>query len=264
MMLEERPQGGQVQLVDALHEHHGVRIAHGDRRDRIGAAIHLDGVGDAAAIFLVHAEHGRKLHRDAARHQDGFAHVHRGAADGARLELQADDLDARGCFQADDVLFHQTAVIGILAHAARGIAAHFGLGAVGIEHAHPEIGHPRGQDEHQTVRTHAEMPVAHARGKLTGIVDLFFKTIDVDIVVADALHLGEAQFTGHAASLIRRVSDAGGKKNASRKRRKSKGAGGLESMQPAASCVRTKSAYRLDVRCALKYLRSKRQCTLYP
>ena len=74
----------------------------------------------------------------------------------------AERLDTREGQQADFCLIGQSALIEILADAARGIAAHHGLRAVGIEDAHGEVGLGNSSlvYQHKTVRAYALVAVA--------------------------------------------------------------------------------------------------------
>src|SRR5208283_1570813 len=65
-------------------------------------------------------------------------------------------------------------------------------GAVGIEHPHPRIGHLGWQDQDQTIGSHAEMPVAHGHRQAGGVRRRRLgEGVDVDVIVADPVHLGE-------------------------------------------------------------------------
>jgi len=81
---------------------------------------------------------------------------------------------------------------GVLGHAPDGVAAHLGLGSVGVEHAHPQIGYGARQDQHEPVAADAHVTVAHAAGQAGRVGDRFLESVDVDVIVAGAVHLGEA------------------------------------------------------------------------
>ena len=66
----------------------------------------------------------------------------------------------RSVFLAADAM-----VVDILGHAADAVAAHLRLGAVGVEHPHPGVGHLAGADQNQSVAADAEMPVGHPPGQ---------------------------------------------------------------------------------------------------
>src|SRR4051812_30445840 len=78
------------------------------------------------------------------------------------------------------------------------VAAHFAFRSIDIEHAHAHIGFVGWQDEDQPVGTDPKMPVgdfARDRGRIS---DVFDEAVDVNVIVADAVHLGEP----HAASVV--------------------------------------------------------------
>ncbi|MNY10207.1 hypothetical protein D3C86_1431680 [compost metagenome] len=76
--------------------------------------------------------------------------------------------------------------------AAQAVAAHLGLGAVGVDHAHPEVGHLGGQHEQEAVRADPEVAIAKRRGE--GLIvegGPIAEAVDDDEVVARPLHLGK-------------------------------------------------------------------------
>src|SRR5437879_4537066 len=79
----------------------------------------------------------------------------------------------------------------VLRDTADAVAAHLRLAAVGVEHAHPHVAPLRGADENQTVRADAEVPVANRAAQRSRIARRrMTDAIDVDVVVADAVHFG--------------------------------------------------------------------------
>src|SRR5690242_4767675 len=82
-------------------------------------------------------------------------------------------------------------VIRILRHTSHAIAAHLSFGAVGVEHAHAYVGLRGRKDQDQTIRADAVMTIGDFLCNGAGVGDGFGETIDVNIVVADAVHLGE-------------------------------------------------------------------------
>ena len=81
MVLKLRPQFRQIEGVNALQKNHGVRIAHGHGRDRVGCPPHCHGASHKtlAAVGLL-VQHG-----DEGRIELRFAHVHGGSAHFAAL-----------------------------------------------------------------------------------------------------------------------------------------------------------------------------------
>jgi type IV pilus assembly protein PilB len=73
--------------------------------------------------------------------------------------------------------------------AAARVAAHFGFAAVGVEHAHARVRLVRLADEHESVRARAEMTVGDLLRKFRRVADRAVAVVDVDVIVACALHL---------------------------------------------------------------------------
>lgn len=82
-------------------------------------------------------------------------------------------------------------VVGEFGDAADSVAAHFGFGAVGVEHSHADVGEVGGEDEDEAVGADAEVAVGDFLGEGGGVGYFFGEAVDVDVVVADAVHLGE-------------------------------------------------------------------------
>ena len=94
----------------------------------------------------------------------------------------------------------QPSLVEIFSYAPRSIAAHHGLTAVGIENAHGEVGlgHRAVVNQHQSVGAYALVAVTPSHGCLGSIGNGMLYCIDIDIVVATTVHLGE----GYLAHLI--------------------------------------------------------------
>ena len=135
----------------------------------------------------------RELDGDSDRFEDRFAHVDLNAADliAGDFELEAEDAVARldsQCLVAADAV-----IVDILGDAANAVAAHFGLGAVGVKHPHPCVGHGAGANQDQAVAADAVMPVGDAPGQIGGVGRHgLFKTVDVHVVVSSPVHFGES------------------------------------------------------------------------
>ena len=91
-------------------------------------------------------------------------------------------------------------VVQVFAHAADAVAAHFTLRTVGVKNAHLRIRLVRRGDQNDAVAADAEMRLAQPDRKFLGIGDRLVKTVEIDVVVAAAVHLGEGQL--HAVSLL--------------------------------------------------------------
>ena len=79
--------------------------------------------------------------------------------------------------------------IKILGKAADSIAAHLGLGTVGIEHPHFYIRNLRGAYQNQPVRTNAKMPVADLNRKF-----LWIKLIGEPHTISENAGIREIEF----------------------------------------------------------------------
>ena len=144
----------------------------------------------------------RKPDRDGAGFKDRLSHIDSCATDLAVFHEKPGHLYARACFYTDHVTLGKSVLMGIPGHAAGGIAAHFGLGSVGIEDAHPDIGHVRGTDKDQSVSAYAAMPVRNDLGDFGRIINMLGKAVHVDIVVAAAVHLGKGKGLAHVCFLV--------------------------------------------------------------
>src|SRR5205823_946986 len=99
-------------------------------------------------------------------------------------------------FDAHGIFLREAVVIRIFGHAANAVAAHFAFQAVGVEHAHADVGLLRRHDEDQAVAADAGVAIGNQRSNARGIRHFLVKAIDVDVVVADAVHLGELHQAG--------------------------------------------------------------------
>ena len=99
-------------------------------------------------------------------------------------------------FQGDCWFANDAAVVDVSGDAADAVAAHLGLAAVGVEDPHPRVGFLRWTDQDQPVSPDAEMPIADRSAERRRIARRrSAEAIDVDIVVAAALHFGETHCT---------------------------------------------------------------------
>ena len=139
----------------------------------------------------VHRRYCRGIDRDIREFQDWLAHVHGCLGDLAGLGLDFDGEDAVAGFHAHGVAAGEIVVEGVFGDAANAVAAHFGFAAVGVEHAHADVGFLGGEDEDQAVGSDAEVAIGDADGEARGIGDCLGEAVDVDVVVPDALHFRE-------------------------------------------------------------------------
>ena len=88
-------------------------------------------------------------------------------------------------------------VVDVLGDAADAVAAHLAFGAVGVEHAHAGVGPFGGGDQDQAVGADAEVAVADGAGEGGQVAGGgLVEEVDVDVVVAEAVHLGESHGAG--------------------------------------------------------------------
>ena len=107
---------------------------------------------------------------------------------------------ASGSPRRRQLLADHAVVIQILADAADAVAAHLTLRAVGVEDAHLRVRLVRGGNEDDTVAADAEMRFGKRDGQLFGVRDLLFEAVDIDVIVAAAVHFCERQL--HTVSLL--------------------------------------------------------------
>ena len=127
----------------------------------------------------------------------GCAHVDGDALHHAIANVEDKRLDARICKQSYLCLCCKGSLVEIFPDTPRGIAAHHRLRAVGIENTHTVVGlwDGRRANQHQSVAADALVAVTPKDGCLNGIGDGVLHGINVDIVVAAAVHLGEMDLT---------------------------------------------------------------------
>ena len=130
-------------------------------------------------------------HRDRLRREAGRAHVHGHGAGHAVLRVDHERQHARQRLHGEALFPHQAAVVQELAQAAYAVAAHLRLAAVGVDDAHADVGHLRGQRQDQTVRADAEVAVAQPRRQRLRRVHRLTKAVHYDKIIAKAVHLGK-------------------------------------------------------------------------
>ena len=160
----------------------------------IFCTIHGDGFVDHL-LFFCH-------HRDLPGIKPRFSHIDLYERHFIVLsygQIQRFDAASRG--HCDLQLIHNAVIIGIFCHTADTVAAHSAPGAVSIVHIHLTIRHFRRLDQNQSVRTDTEVTVADPYGRAVWILYLFFKAIDIHIVIADTLHFCKLHY--YASCMIR-------------------------------------------------------------
>lgn len=72
--------------------------------------------------------------------------------------------------------------------AAESVAAGAPLTSISVKHTHTEIGVRAWAEQHETIASDTTMPIAHLTCDGRGILEVGDSDIDVDIVVAEAMH----------------------------------------------------------------------------
>src|SRR5438552_6693228 len=179
-------------------------LCRNERRARV--ADHLDGVrvaerqrryhdGGAVDIQRLDGFPGSADERNIGRAKLRCAHVHRDLA--IRRQHGLDDSARR--LDANRALVGQSTRAHEMHEAARAVAALFDLFAVGVEDsvAEVDIGAGRLLDQQYLVAADSEMAVCHPPDFRRLEVDLVAHAIEHDKIVAQTLHLGEAQAADH-------------------------------------------------------------------
>src|SRR4029453_6043531 len=184
VVLQGGAEGGHRRLVDVVHEHHRVRVAHGQAGGGGTPAVPLPG-----ALIV----------------PGGRAHVDGDLVDVAVVVgVQLQVLDPGAGLQVEggaDV----AAVAQVLADDPDPVAAHLGQRAVGVAVVHEERGGGAGGDADQAVRPDAEVAVAHRPDQLGGDPVAVGQVLDDHEVVAGAVPLDEL----HASTLPVRLQGPG-------------------------------------------------------
>ena len=169
--------------IDVGDHLHRVRVAHRHRGDRHRGVADLQRLHHRVGIGYKGHLRRRKL-----RH----AHVHRDQAVCAQPRRD----DPGPGLDADLGLRSEPLVVDEAHEAACAVAALFDLAAVGVEDAVAEIdvGAGRRLDHQQLITADAAVAVGDRLDARGGEIDRRARGVDDDEVVAQAVHLGEAQF----------------------------------------------------------------------
>ena len=204
-MLENRSYAGKIHALKAgiaiAEKNDGMGVAHGHGCDSDFPVKNGDRSRDEGSFGIFSFAHGD---RDPLRLQNGSAHIDSRSGDAPPIDEQPGHADTGPGFHFDDAIGNEAVLEGVPGHAAGGVAAHLGLGAVRIEHAHANVGLIRGKNQDEAVGTDAEMPVRHSFRQAFRVRDMLLKTIDVNVIIAAALHLGERERLCHVTSVKRR------------------------------------------------------------
>src|SRR6266545_4430318 len=174
---------GRARIADHLD---GMRVAERERRYHDGRAVDVQRLDS----FPSSADE-----RNIGRAKKRCAHIHGNLA--IRRQHGLDDPARR--LDANRALVGQSAGAHEMHEAARAVAALFDLFAIGVEDSitKVDVGARRLLDQQYLVAADAEMAVCQP-ANLPGLeLDLLAHSVEHDEIVAQALHLGEAQAPGH-------------------------------------------------------------------
>ena len=130
------------------------------------------------------------------------AHIDLDRIDFAVAREQAELAHARKRVYGNIELVGLAVVVKILTDTADAVAAHLAFRAVGIEHTHFRVAGVRRIDEYHAVAAYAEMPVGEVDRYRLHICYRVRQTVDVDIVVAAALHLDKVEPLALGAHIV--------------------------------------------------------------
>ena len=83
-------------------------------------------------------------------------------------------------------------IVDELGDAADAVAAHFGVGAVGVEHPHAGIGDIGRHNQNQPIGTNAFVPVTHRnRGLYRVFGQRVVEPVHIDVIIPRSVHLRE-------------------------------------------------------------------------
>ena len=176
----------QSKRIHVIYKNNAMRISHGNTGQRIVLAANLRRERNNTL--------SRQPHRNTGRFENRLAHIHFNGTNKAVLYLQTERLDTAECINPQRFLFGNAAFIDIAADTADSVPAHHGAGTIRVVQIHHGVSVFCGADQDQSIGTDSEMTVAQPsgqRGRIRG--NRFFKTIDINIIIADAMHLCELQ-----------------------------------------------------------------------
>src|SRR5262249_25892560 len=126
--------------------------------------------------------------------EDRFAHIHGDTRHPPVRQLQEESFQARIRVYLERIHPRQAVIVHIFADATDTVAAHLAATPVGVVHLHASVGSVGRADEDESIATNASAAVADLLRHRGWIRHLGDESIDVDVVVADAMHFGEKKF----------------------------------------------------------------------
>ncbi len=190
-MFQRRTDPREVQILHVGREDDRMRVPHRDER-RIHQLVPLRH-RQPILVLAPASHHLLPIHRDLRQVQDRLIHVDRHLLNlAAAVDCQRQRQHPPAGLDAHRVVLGQAMVKRIFRDAPHPVAAHLPLAAIGVEHAHADVGLVGRQNQDQPVRPDPRMPIRNRNRQARGISYVLGKAVDVNVVVADAVHLGEA------------------------------------------------------------------------
>ena len=169
-----------------------MRIAHGDAGHGIGLPVNVQRLIDNTAgcgngnLWPV---------------KDGLAHIDRYTSHVAVFNFEKEHFQPGVGVYSERIVGRKAVVVEILPHAANPVAAHLPAAAIRVIHLHAGMGRLRGANQNEPIPANTRPTLTHLPGDSGGVGKLGVERIDVDIVVADAVHLGKREFHAYCLPL---------------------------------------------------------------
>ena len=125
------------------------------------------------------------------RRRNRTSHIHRYKFHLSILYFHGQVLDPGRSLHVDLRFIYDPVIIGIFSYTADPVSAHGTTGSVQIIHIHLAVGNLRRPDQDQSIRSDPKMAVTDQLCRFAGIRYRLFKTVYINIIISDALHLRE-------------------------------------------------------------------------
>ena len=180
MMLEFRSDLLHLQMFDIIHKYDCMRISHRNTSHLVFCFIHKDRNSNRFRLICDD--------RNLRRCQDRTSHVHSYQNHFSILYSQIQIFNPAQCLHRNMCLIGKPIIIDIFCHTTNSVSTHLSPGTVCIIHLHLKICFLGRIDQNQSIRTDSKIPVAHFYSHFRRIFNPFFKTIHIDIIIAQPLH----------------------------------------------------------------------------
>ena len=159
-----------------------MRIAHGDAGHGVGLPVNVQRLIDNVAGC------GNGNLRPV---KDGLAHIDRHTGHSAIFNFEKEHLQPGVGVHPERIVGRNAVVVEIFPDATNPVTAHLPAAAIRVIHLHAGMGRLRRADQNKPISTYTRPALTHLTGDPDGVGKLGVKRIDIDIVVADAVHLGK-------------------------------------------------------------------------